>query len=128
MLQERLAAQAERLGKETDARVASEVAAARATADQQSKEALLAREEELVRTHAATEGELAATRRQLEEANARAAAAERRANEIEAESRREVARERELRFQEIEGKIGDLDERARRRVGACPGGRGRDCR
>ena len=46
-----------------------------------------------------SEAELAATRRQLDEANERAAAAERRADEAERGARAELAREREQRFQ-----------------------------
>ena len=77
--------------------VASELAAARATSEQDAREALRTREEELIRERAAIEGELAATRRQLEEAHERAAAAERRATEAEIEAKREIERERELR-------------------------------
>jgi len=66
----------------------------------------------LIRERAAIEGELASTRRQLDEAHERAAAAERRATELEIEARRQTEREREGRLQEIEGKIGDVVEQA----------------
>ncbi len=93
-------------------RVEREVAAAFATFETEARETLRSREQELIRERAAIEGELAAMRRRFDEAHERAVAAERRAAEIEIESRREIERERESRFQEIEGRIGQVAERA----------------
>src|SRR3954447_5903298 len=104
-----LAAQADRLRTEADARVAKEVASAREDAEREAREAYRVREEEIERARAAIEGELAATRRQLDEAHDRALAAERRATQIESEANREVERERELGFKAIEGRIGEVE-------------------
>ena len=98
--------------KAADERVEREVAAAIATAETEAREARRSREQELIRERSAIEGELAATKRRLDEAHERAVAAERRATEVEIEARREIERERETRFQEIEGRIGQVVERA----------------
>ena len=98
--------------KAADERVEREVAAAIATSETEARETLRSREQELIRERSAIEGELAATKRRLDEAHERAVAAERRATEVEIEARREIERERETRFQEIEGRIGQVVERA----------------
>jgi len=92
--------------------VAKEVASAREGAEREARESYRIREEEIERAKAAIEGELAATRRQLDEAHDRALAAERRATQIETETRQEVERERELRFKAIEGRIGEVTDMA----------------
>jgi DNA uptake protein ComE-like DNA-binding protein len=56
------------------------------------------------------DSELVATRRELEEALQRAAAAERRALEIELGSGRVSEREREERFRELEGKLAEVEQ------------------
>ena len=98
--------------KAADERVEREVAAAIATSGTEAREALRSREQELIRERSAIEGELAATKRRLDEAHERAVAAERRATEVEIEARREIERERETRFEEIEGRIAQVVERA----------------
>jgi DNA uptake protein ComE-like DNA-binding protein len=71
-----------------------------------------AREAELREESSRLEDELRLTSRQLEEAQDRAAAAERRLREVQVEARREIERERELRHREIEARLGEVAERA----------------
>ena len=99
---EQTKAEAERIGREAVERARAEVAAIRSEAEQS---AAGARSPEL-------ETELAATKRRLEEAIARAEEAERTVATLTDSSREEAAQERELRFQEIEGTIGELEAKA----------------
>ena len=111
-MQAQLQQQAERLQQEAAANLAKEVGAARLAAEQAANESFRERDAQLVREKAAVDGELAATRRQLDEANERAGAAERRALELEVSSRREAEHDREERFQEVEGKLGSVADEA----------------
>jgi DNA uptake protein ComE-like DNA-binding protein len=107
-----LAEQAEKLRAQAESRLEKALAAARRTAVQEGKDAYRVREDKLEREKAAIDGELAATRRQLDEARSRAEAAERRAAEIEKKAHRELELERDLRFQAVEGRLGEITDLA----------------
>ena len=107
-----LAEQAKKLEAEAESRLQKELAAARRTAEQEAKDAYRVREEKLEREKTAIDGELAATRRQLDEARDRAEAAERRVTEAEQDAHSELERERELRFQAVEGRLGEINDMA----------------
>ncbi len=104
-----LAEQGQKLQANAESRLQKELATARRAAEKEGKDAYRAREENLEREKVAIEDELAATRRQLDEAHAAAAAAERRAAQAEQEAHRERERERELRYQAVEGRLGEID-------------------
>ena len=99
---EQTKAEAERIGREAVERARAEVAAIRSEAEQSAAGA----------SSPELETELAATKRRLEEAIARAEEAERTVATLTDSSREEAAQERELRFQEIEGTIGELEAKA----------------
>src|SRR5262249_26768788 len=96
----RVEAETAKLRGELDQRLTNEVAAAREEAERAAAAAAHEAGDEWSRERAELQAELQATRRRLDEAQAQAQAAERRVTQVEEDGRRDLERERELRYRE----------------------------